>query len=206
MTTTIYIVRHGESEGNINGDIYGGDPPLTQIGIEQAEALAEFLLSKPIDIIYSSHLKRAYQTAQKIADRKKLKVNRTKELRERFFGKLEGKKITQALKTYPEKYKEFPKLTAKEQLTWKIVEDMETLEEVYKRTIAFLNKISKIHKGQSVLFVTHAHLMLSLLTSLGFATLNQLPYGSIKNTGYIKIKSNSYNHKIAEVFGITKTS
>lgn len=206
MITTIYIVRHGESEGNINGDIYGGDPPLTQIGIEQAEALAEVLLSKPIDIIYSSHLKRAHHTAQKIADKKKLSVVKTKELRERFFGKLEGKKRSQAYEKYPEKYKEFPKLTAKEQLTWKIVDDMESLEEVSKRTIVFLKTITKIHEGQSVLFVTHAHLMLSLLTHLGFATFDQLPYGSIKNTGYIKIESNNNKHEITEVFGITKTA
>jgi len=205
MKTTIYIVRHGESEGNVNGDIYGSDPPLTQIGIDQAVALAEVLLSKPIDIIYSSNLKRAHHTAQKIADKKKLKVSKTNELRERFFGKLEGKKRSHAYEKYPEKYKEFPKLTPSEQLTWKIVDDMETLEEVYKRTIIFLKKITKIHEGQSVLFVTHAHLMLSLLTYLGFATFDQLPYGSIKNTGYIKIESNNNNHVIAEVFGITKT-
>ncbi len=185
MTTTIYIVRHGESEGNVNGDIYGGDPPLTQIGIEQAETLAEVLLSKPIDIIYSSHLKRASQTAQKIADKKKLKVIKTNELRERFFGKLEGTKRSLAYQTYPEKFKEFPTLTAEEQLTWKIVDDMETLEEVFKRTITFLKKVIKIHEGYSILFVTHAHLMLSLLVHLGFATFDQLPYGSIKNTGYI---------------------
>lgn len=204
MTTTIYIVRHGESEGNVNGDIYGGDPPLTQIGIDQAEALAEVLLSKPIDIIYSSHLKRAYQTAQKIADKKKINVIKTKELRERFFGKLEGVKRSHAYEKYPEKYKEFPQLTAEEQLTWKIVDDMETLEEVYKRTIIFLNRITKIHEGKSILFVTHAHLMLSLLVHLGFATFDQLPYGSIKNTGYIKIESNKNKHVIVEVFGITK--
>ena len=205
MTTTIYIVRHGESEGNVNGDIYGGDPPLTQIGIDQADALAKVLLSKPINIIYSSHLKRAHHTAQKIAIKKKLDVVITKELRERFFGQLEGKKRSHAYEKYPKKYKEFPTLTAKEQLTWKIVDDMETLEEVSKRTIIFLNKITKIHKGHSVLFVTHAHLMLSLLTHLGFATFDQLPYGSIKNTGYVKIESNGSNHEITEVFGITKT-
>lgn len=204
MSTTIYVVRHGQSEGNINGDIFGSDPPLTQKGIEQAELLAKVLDSVTIDIIFSSHLKRAHKTARIIAGKKKIVVNPVKELRERFFGSLEGKKGAYILENHREKHEGFLKVAIDEQMKWKLVDDMESFGEVLERLIPFLNKISKVHDNKTILLVIHANVMLSLLVHLKFATFNELPYGSITNTGYLKIEKDDAGFKITELFGITK--
>ncbi len=61
----IYIIRHGETYGNLNGDGFT-ETDLTPKGIEQINALAERLKDKPISKIYSSPLIRAVKTASKI--------------------------------------------------------------------------------------------------------------------------------------------
>ena len=68
MTNTIYLVRHGESQGNYKGFFQGWlDCRLTDEGIKQAELLASFLKDKRIKCIFSSPLIRAYETASIIA-------------------------------------------------------------------------------------------------------------------------------------------
>jgi len=61
----LYIVRHGESRGNVAGMLQGAriDEPLSPRGVRQAEALAERLKPVPIDRIFTSPLVRARQTA-----------------------------------------------------------------------------------------------------------------------------------------------
>ncbi len=62
--TKIYLIRHGESLGNANGVYLGhADWDLSDKGYRQAELTAEKLLDVRFDAIYSSDLKRAYNTA-----------------------------------------------------------------------------------------------------------------------------------------------
>ena len=69
----IIFVRHGQSEGNLVRSFLGHtDLPLTELGHKQAEATAEYLKDTDIDIIYASDLKRAWQTAEHIAEKKEL--------------------------------------------------------------------------------------------------------------------------------------
>jgi len=64
----LYIVRHGQTEFNIGEPRFRGqhDIPLSEIGIQQAEAIAIALKSIPLDAIYYSRLSRAKITAKKI--------------------------------------------------------------------------------------------------------------------------------------------
>ena len=64
----LYIVRHGQTEFNIGEPRFRGqyDIPLSEIGIQQAEAIAFALKSIPLDVIYYSRLSRAKITAKKI--------------------------------------------------------------------------------------------------------------------------------------------
>ncbi|PCH92219.1 hypothetical protein COB80_00270 [Candidatus Kaiserbacteria bacterium] len=63
----IYLVRHGRSRANETGIREGKDSPLTEEGVRQAEFVAERFKSIPIEIVLSSHYKRAHDTAEKIA-------------------------------------------------------------------------------------------------------------------------------------------
>lgn len=67
-TTTIYLVRHGETTANVTGTLQGqSDVPLNEKGLEQARLVAERLKYKHFDRILSSDLSRAAVTAKTIA-------------------------------------------------------------------------------------------------------------------------------------------
>lgn len=66
----LIIVRHGESEWNRIGRYQGQlDAPLSELGLRQAEALAERLRNEAFDVIFTSPLQRASKTAEAIARR-----------------------------------------------------------------------------------------------------------------------------------------
>lgn len=64
----ILIVRHGQAENNVNEEISGwSDPSLTEIGVKQSDVVAERLfreISRQDVVLYTSPLKRAYETAE----------------------------------------------------------------------------------------------------------------------------------------------
>ena len=70
MSLRLWLVRHGESTWNAIGRVQGwADPPLSELGIWQAERVAQRLAKVELTAIYTSTLQRAFQTAQIIADR-----------------------------------------------------------------------------------------------------------------------------------------
>ncbi len=86
----LLLVRHGKTEGEENRYYGHIDIGLSQEGVKQAEMLQDRLASENIDIIYSSDLKRASNTAKITAAAHKLKVIPCSDLRELDFGKLAG--------------------------------------------------------------------------------------------------------------------
>ncbi|MDQ3063232.1 MAG: histidine phosphatase family protein, partial [Acidobacteriota bacterium] len=63
--TKLYLVRHGQSDGNAEGRFGGHSPtPLSALGLQQADLTAQVLAKEKINAIYSSDLFRAVQTAQ----------------------------------------------------------------------------------------------------------------------------------------------
>lgn len=89
--TKIILIRHGESIGNATRTILGHtDLDLSELGYRQANKTAEQLKNEKIDAIYSSDLKRAYNTALPHAKTRNLNVITSKGLREIYIGDWEG--------------------------------------------------------------------------------------------------------------------
>ncbi|MFB0559383.1 MAG: histidine phosphatase family protein [Dehalococcoidales bacterium] len=88
--TRLFLVRHGKIEGE--SDRYYGHTAigLSQEGVRQAEMLRDHLASRNLGMIYSSDLKRAFDTAGIIATTHKLKVIPCSDLREFDIGRLVG--------------------------------------------------------------------------------------------------------------------
>ena len=87
----IYLVRHGQTNDNIKNLMQGWkDTPLNDQGRLQANALVSFFREESIDIVYSSDLSRALETAQIIADAIHKEVYIDKQLREMYLGSWEG--------------------------------------------------------------------------------------------------------------------
>jgi broad specificity phosphatase PhoE len=66
ILTTIYFVRHGESESNATRVFHGAASPLSANGEKQAEAVAKRFAHVPVDLVVTSSYPRALHTAQAI--------------------------------------------------------------------------------------------------------------------------------------------
>src|SRR5688500_8103196 len=102
MTTRFIVVRHGETQYNVEQRIQGqGDSPLTEAGRAQARAIAERLAREPFDLLVASDLGRAMDTARAIAERCGHKVVPDARLRERGFGVGEGLTYAEIDRAFP---------------------------------------------------------------------------------------------------------
>ncbi|MEM7672519.1 MAG: histidine phosphatase family protein [Verrucomicrobiota bacterium] len=151
-TTTVYAIRHGETEWNVLGKQQGHlDSPLTQRGKKQAKRLAQGLTNLAIDTIFSSDLGRAQHTANIISDELNLPIALDNQLRERNLGILQGLTISEFKAKYPEAHKKF-----KSSDPDYCIPDGESERERYLRTISATENIIAKHSGKTILLVCHS--------------------------------------------------
>src|SRR5579859_7259800 len=151
--TTFYIVRHGESKGNIgegNNHSFGKGSVLTEKGKDQAKSLASALKNITFDALFSSDLIRAEQTAEIIALESNVIVKTTERLRERT--------LAPYFKKHPEKTREdvenelqkaFENLSDKSKIAYKLDEDIESAAQATSRFITFLREIAVAYEGKT---------------------------------------------------------
>lgn len=211
--TTFYIVRHGESEENAHPDPdslpvnHWGEyqAPLTERGEKQAQKRAEELRNIHFDAAFSSDLTRAKQTAEIIALERKIAIQTTDMIRERssneYFKKI-GKSKEEIFKEMQEDLKS---LDEKGKLTYKHTPVMESVEEAASRMITFLREIAVAYPGKTILVTNHGNLMRSLLTHIGYVKYDELPSGTVENTGYIVMQCDGTDFFVKETHGIHKT-
>lgn len=200
---TFYIIRHGETEGNATG-ILGLDPRLTANGIKQAEGLALQLRNIHFDAVFSSDLIRAKQTAEIILLERDLILQTTKAIREKHFGVMEGKHED----VYKQKIKnlldELETMTAGKRSKYRLAEGMENDEELVSRFGTFLREAAIAYSDKTALVVCHGSLMRIFLIHLGFGSFQELPAGSVQNTGYFVLESDGIDFFVKETSGIHK--
>lgn len=196
---TVYIVRHGETEWNFKKLIQGqSDSPLTETGIKQAKKLSKKLNKIKFDLVFSSDLLRARRTAEIIIAEQKLEIATSKLLRERRFGKLEGKP-TKTLRAFDEF---FSKLKHEEIYSYKSAPDVESDEEIVTRLITFLREAAISHPGKKILVVTHGGVMRAFLIKLGVSDYKDPVW--VSNAGYAKLETDGVDFFIKEIEGIEK--
>ena len=135
MSTQILLISHALTQWNLEKRIQGHtDVPLHPLGRKMAGWLAGHLVAETIHAVYSSDLKRAYQTAWPVAEQKSLKVIQDIRLRE-------GRCITQ------ERSEIYPTLP--------FALEVETESDLRNRMAAVLSEIALAHNDQTVLVVSH---------------------------------------------------
>ncbi|KAK4488367.1 hypothetical protein RD792_004128 [Penstemon davidsonii] len=150
----IIAIRHGETEWNSDGRIQGHlDVDLNDVGRQQAVAVAERLSREPkISAVYSSDLKRAFETAEIIAKSCGVsEVTKDPDLRERHLGDLQGVVYREIAKIKPEAHRAFVS-NRKDQ---EIPGGGESFNQVYERCTSALQRIAQKHKGERVVVVSH---------------------------------------------------
>lgn len=148
----LIIVRHGESEWNRIHRYQGQlDAPLSELGLQQADALAERLKDEPLDQIYSSPLQRAAKTAEAIARyHPQTPFAYADELLEIHHGEWQGKYADEIAAQYAEGLREWREHPTRAQMP-----GGESFSNILKRTLDFRERIYDRHKDQTVLVSTH---------------------------------------------------
>ena len=199
----IYVVRHGQAKGNKNNVLLGQlDVPLTKVGEAQAEKAGDLFKKKKIDLIYSSDLKRAFETAGIIAEKQNKKVIKEKLLRERDIASFENLTIPQAEEKIGDISK-FSALSDKEKLRYKFTPEMESAQDVVERFKKFCSLTAKENSGKTILALTHGGLMLYFLINIKMAHYSNL-FGDpnpFENLGYFKVLTDGIEFSILETQG-----
>lgn len=140
----VYVARHGQTEWNVLNKVCGRtDIGLTQEGFQQAKELSNHIATYKIQIIISSPLKRAIQTAQVVSQENNIPYLIDKRLIEQDYGIFEGvdRKNTDFLEN-------------KKQFAFRYPYG-ESMMQVAYRTYGLLEEIKNIYKGKNVLLVCH---------------------------------------------------
>ena len=199
----IYFVRHGQTIWNVEKRFQGlSDSPLTELGITQAKWLGEKLKDIKFDKVYSTSLKRAYDTANYIKGNRKQKVEIFDDFVEISMGDMEGIKQEDFKKLYPEQVKNF----FFNQLEYDPSSfGGESFLEVRERVIRGLNKFIELNKNyERVLVVSHGATLKTLLHYISGKDISTLSDEAIpKNTSYTIVK---YQNGKFEITDFSNTS
>lgn len=168
--TRIYIVRHCEAEGNIKRYFQGHTNGLpSEKGYVQLERLAERFADVHIDVIYSSPLTRAYETAQAINRGRGLEIQTDERLIEINGGKWEGV----MWESFPELFPEETELWERDPANF-VAPDGESMREVYERMSQAISDIAYRHPDSVVAVASHGCAIRCLLCWLNGKPLEQL--------------------------------
>lgn len=168
----LYIVRHGQTDWNIQGRIQGStDIELNSTGINQAKQTAELLKNIDFKAIFSSPLKRTIDTAKIINEYHNINILKDDRIIERNFGNFEG--TINVLKDISD-YLDYEKNLN--------TNNVESIKDLFKRIENFLFDIYNKYKNtnSNILIVTHGGVSIAINAIISNIKTN-LPSLGMKN-------------------------
>lgn len=166
--TRIGFIRHGTTAWNTEKRAQGhADILLDENGLYEAGKLAKRMVSEHWDVIYSSDLQRAKQTAEAIGKYRHMQVHLDERLRERNGGQIEGTTEAERLSKWGADWRELEL-------------GMENAGSVVERGTSFLEEVIRKHPDENILIVTHGAFIKYLLRALIPQSLE--PIEAIRNT------------------------
>lgn len=187
--TKLYITRHGQTQWNIEKRLQGHlDSPLTELGAQQAAWLGEALKTVSFDAVYASASPRAMRTAEIICNGRNFKIQPCDCLKEIHLGEWEGRLTSELGELYPDELENFfqrPHL-------YKPMSG-ESYEDMKKRAIAGIEEIIAKHADETVLIVTHAVTLKTIMAYFEDRPLEKLwdpPYMHPTNLNVVETKNN----------------
>jgi len=151
----IILIRHGETAWNAERRLQGHlDIPLNAEGERQARLLAGALAAEPIDLIFSSDLQRARQTAQAVATLRGMPLQIEPGLRERCYGGFEGLLYSEIEQRFPAEFAAWQARDVDAILpTGKNCG--ESFRQFYARATTAILGLAQAHAGQTIAMVAH---------------------------------------------------
>lgn len=148
---TYFLLRHGETPYQVmRENIHYPWPEVTPIllterGKRQIETVAKELKKEKIDIIFSSDINRACQTAEIVAKELGLKINFDKKLRDINYGIYQGRPRKEFYKEFPDAKKRF----------CTVPKNGESWSDCKKRVEDFIKEVEKKYQGKKILIIGH---------------------------------------------------
>ena len=151
MTTTVLLVRHGQTRSNITGFFMGrSDEDLNDTGYAQVQALSFRLASLKLTSIYSSPLRRTYNTAAILAKPHKLELKVLDDLLELNPGDWQGLHMDEIKQRWPEIWHQ-----SRIDISNVTLPNGESFGQVTERAVKAFNKIVADNQDNHVAIVTH---------------------------------------------------
>jgi len=167
---TLCWIRHGETDWNSTGRLQGREnTELNDLGKEQAVEASKYFETEPWDVIVSSPLKRAWETAEIIASRIFIPtIYSVEEIIERSYGEASGLLPEERRLRFPDG----------------VIPGQEDFEHLRLRAMKGFDKIVREFSGKKIIVVSHGGLINSVLY-----TLSNGEFGSFKT----RLKNGSIN-------------
>ena len=193
----ILLVRHGATDWNLQGRCQGvTDLDLNEVGVRQADQIAATLTKERIHGIYSSHLKRAQQTARFFSLHHQLPIVIETDIRELDHGELEGLTFAEIKEHYSQFMQKWRTEPAEIQ-----VPGGERLADVARRAWNGLNRIVQRHSAEEcVVVVSHNFPILGILCRITGTHLNNYRTFHLDPGSVTRLRHNGGDHW--EVAGI----
>lgn len=192
MGTILYLIRHGETDWNKERRIQGhSDVQLNALGRDQAEKLAAFLARERFSKIYSSDLKRAYDTAYRLSQATGSPLEALVRLRERSYGELEGL-------SYEEVRERMQQAGDDESLL-----GIESVDAIADRAFSCLSELVQNHTEEAIAVVSHGGYINSFLYRISGGTMGT-GITRLDNTGITKLNYDPDSHTW-EAIGVNST-
>lgn len=157
-TSRLFLIRHGETPSNREMRYLGAlDEPLAPTGLEQADRLAAWLAPVPLSAVYASPLRRARETARRVAEARQVDLRLEPRLREQAFGEWEGLTRPEVLERDRERL-----------LGWESDLGLappggESLLAVQERVLSLVEDLAREHPGAWIALVSHVGPIKALL-------------------------------------------
>ncbi|MFH1244351.1 MAG: histidine phosphatase family protein [bacterium] len=189
MPQKIIIVRHGETKDNVERRLQGwADTPLNELGILQAQKVAERLAKELIHAVYSSDLVRAHKTAFIIAEELGLQAIKDLSLREHKMGIFEGWQWEKEPDPVREQLWVERTAAIARDIHWKTI-GTESLAEFTTRVRKFTRTIEHKHKNDNVLLVAHGGTINRIMEIYGFKKPSEEYFGYLNTSVTILTKT-----------------
>lgn len=184
IDTHLIAIRHGETEWNSEGRFQGHlNSVLNEEGASQAQALAERMMTERFDLLLSSDLGRALQTASAVAMRTGHEILVEPRLRERRMGIFQGLTPDEVQARYPEEYARF-----KSHDPDYVIPGGESMSQLYQRSVACFTDLAERYAGLTVAAVSHGGVLAMLYRHAKALPLDAPRDFPLHNTGINRLR------------------
>jgi probable phosphoglycerate mutase len=183
--TELILIRHGETDLNRELRFQGQlDVPLNATGLEQAQRVAERMAGEPPQVLVSSDLQRALQTAQAVSTRvRQLDPVLDAALREQHFGIVEGLQVADIKARHAQAWEQWVRFEADFAF-----DGGESTRVFHARVLAAIRALAQHHAGQTLAVVTHGGVLDMVYRSARGLPLSGPRVSEIPNAGINRVR------------------